>query len=118
MDKKEAKERGIFKTAIYIGEYFEGCEKEDVWVKMREPSTQQATQFRSGENDEENMKSFNEVFINCLIDHNFEDNGVKMEPKDVFYEILYPSSSLYTYVSQEWQKALPLAKMNEQSLDK
>lgn len=116
MKLSSAREKGIFKTTIYIGHFFDD-EEEAVWITMREPSTDETVKFNS-QDEAESLKALKEVFPNCIVDHNFEnDEGQKAKKKEVF-DFLLESSALFGYVTQKWQESLPLAKRIPGNSDK
>lgn len=116
MKLSSAREKGIFKTTIYIGQFFEE-EEEAVWITMREPSTDETTKFNT-EDEAASLKALKEVFPACITDHNFEnEEGNKAKKKEVF-DFILESSALFGYVTQEWQNALPLANRIPGNSDK
>lgn len=106
MKLNEAKEKAIFRKTVYIGEFFEGYNEKDLWIRLREPSTYEANSLR----EDSSVEEAGEVVRECIEDHTFEDEkGEKASTKDV-YEFLIMSPQMFTKVLTEWQESLPLMK--------
>lgn len=108
MKLSEAKSKGIFRKTIYIGEFFDGVKDKDVWIKLREPTTQEANQLK----ENASLDEIGKVVQSCIEDHNFEgEEGGKATSQEV-YEFIASSSSIFTKVLQDWQDSLPLLKQS------
>ena len=105
MKISEAKDKGVFKTVIHIGSYF-GVENEEVWVKMREPNTQEVESMKAGAT----AKDLAGVVRACIYDHNFVNDQNKPAENEEVFEVLNASADLFMHVVQRWQDELPLLK--------
>lgn len=116
MKLSEAKKTGFFRVRINIGQFFEGCEENDVFVTLREPTYAES---RSVGGDEATADdAFIGLLPSLLTDHNFEkDNGGAATAKEVI-EVLQNSTSALVYVVQKWKDALPLTKLTAGSSGK
>ena len=109
MKLSEAKAKGIFKKTIYIGEFFDGVEEKDIWIRMREPNTFEADRLR----EDAPIKEVSDVVQSCIEDHNFEDDsGSKATNKSVG-ELIIAKVDLFSKIVTEWQKSLPLTSPTE-----
>ena len=114
MKLSEAKKTGFFRVRINIGQFFEGCKEEDVFVTLREPTYAESKAAGDGEAED----AFIDLLPQLLTDHNFEgDNGGAATAKEVV-DMLKNSTSALVYVVKKWQEALPLTKLTAGSSGK
>lgn len=110
MKLSDAKSKGIFRKVVNIGDFFEGMKEKDVWIKLREPTTQEAENLKT----DSSLAEVRKVLQSCIEDHNFEDEqGAKATPADVM-ELVSSSSGMFTKVLSEWQESLPLMRQTGQ----
>jgi hypothetical protein len=121
----DLKEKGVFKTVIepkYA--YEEGSEPFQAWdgaeVTLREVNSQEAlVLYGAGtEGNTNSHKELAKLLPKVIVDHNFVKESGEPASAEQVAELLMESSSVYTYLLQEWQNAVPLARMNNGSSDK
>jgi len=105
----DIKSIGIFTTKIELDNAFMEDDKirkdyKGVWVELREPTAEEAMEFQNKGNALEIMEEF-------IIDSNITNGEDKATPPEVA-EALKASSTVYTYIVNEWSKSLPLARKN------
>jgi len=104
----DIKNLGVFTKRIDLENAFEKDDEirkeyKGVYLILREPTTEET--FKSQNNNDYAMK----LIPDLIIDHNIEDGGERAG-NDKVKAMLKASSTLYTYVAQEWGNALPLAR--------
>lgn len=110
MKLSEARNKGIFRKVIYIGDYFEGMEEKDVWIKLREPTTAEAEDLKK----DSSLGEVRKVLQSCIEEHNFEDEqGAKASAEDVM-DLVSSSSGIFTKILSQWQESLPLMRQTGQ----
>ena len=115
----DIQERGIFKVTIYPEYAFpEGSEERDAWagaeLTLRELDSSEANVAYQGD---ENRKEFLKVFRKALADHNvYKGESTKASAEEVM-KLVESSSSVYTYVIQEWSSSLPLRRRRDGNSD-
>lgn len=116
VDFNDLKTAGIFKIEIEPKYAFdEGSQQYEAWdgvvLTFRELTGKEATAaFNAKDEKERSEKMFN-TFKDTLVDHNITEGGEKKAKKDVL-ELLYESSTAYTYCINAWSNSLPLARAN------
>ena len=105
----DIKSIGIFTTKIELDDAFmddDAVRKEykGVWVELREPTAEEAMAFQQKGNALEIMEEF-------IIGSNITNGEEPATPIEVA-EALKASSTVYTYIVNEWSKSLPLARKN------
>lgn len=109
---------GIFKTVLYPENAFdEGTELRERWsgveITMRELDEQEARAVYAGGTQE-----FGKLLKDIIVDHNIEKKDGEKASNDQVSKLLRKSSTVYTYLLQEWQDALPLALRSSGKSDK
>ena len=105
---------GYFSTRINIGQFFEDCKEEDVYVVMREPTAIEIKDL--GENTKENVEVFSKIFPACIIEHNFTDDEENKVDNKKAASVIQKSASCFYYVINGWSSELPLAKASRKNL--
>ena len=105
----DIKNIGIFTTKIELDNAFMDDDPvrkdyKGVWVELREPTAAEAIDFQNKGNALEIMEEF-------IINSNITNGEEAAAPAEVA-EALKASSTVYTYIVNEWSKALPLARKN------
>ncbi len=114
MKLSEAKQRGVFRTKVYIGEFFGQKEKSE-WVELREPTADEAREAYYVPDGEVDADATDKVLAKCLIGASFEaDDGGPVDMSEV-YEMIRASASMFTKVLTRWQQSIPLTEPTEQS---
>ncbi|MCF7949742.1 MAG: hypothetical protein K9L57_10280 [Spirochaetaceae bacterium] len=110
MKLSEAIEKGIFRTKIYLGEFFRE-DKQKEWVQLREPTATEAHEayYASGE------MSIDEVMKKCIIGSSFTDDDGEEASSDDVFKLIAASASMYTKVLTGWQQSIPLPEETGQS---
>jgi ABC-type sulfate transport system substrate-binding protein len=88
-----------------------------VVLTFRELTGKEATAAFNAANEKEQSERLFSTFRDTLVDHNIEQDGEKKSTKDVL-DLLYSSSTVYTYCINTWSNSLPLAKANSGRSDK
>jgi len=102
---------GIFKIKIEVGNYFE-LDKSDLFIELREPTTQEALSLSKGSEDATIM--FN-MMPSLIIEHNFEatlnettGTTKPMSNKEV-WKLCMERSVCATEMVEQWSQNIPLA---------
>jgi len=110
---------GVFKTVLYPENAFpEGSEWRKAWagteITFRELDEQEARAiYETG-----GAKEFGKMLSKLIVEHNVEKESGELASNEQVAKLLRNSASVYTYVLQEWQAALPLATKNAGNSDK
>ncbi len=107
MEIRAARETGLFSCRVEIGEFF-GAEKHQEWVKLREATAGELSQM-AGTDGRKASEAFMEILPSMILDSSFTTDG-KPASKEEVAKIITDKGTLYSYVIQEWQASLPLAK--------
>lgn len=107
MEIKEARVTGLFSCRVEIGEFF-GVEKPALWVTMREATAQELATIANSD-PKKAGEEFLALLPKLIIDSGFTEDGNAASAQEVA-ALIASKGTLFTYVLQEWQGALPLAK--------
>lgn len=84
----------------------------DNFIELREPTTLEMKNF--GDDGTKNTDTLIKLLPECIIDHSFEENGVKADNKKVG-KLLQESSSVFIDIINTWMESLPLNKKKSET---
>ena len=109
MEIKEA-QNYITTEKIGLSEFFGG---EDVFITIREPSKHELLKLsKSYKSDDDTAEIMGELLPDLIIDHNFTNNGKKVDSKKVV-DIIESITKCWSYVYEQFYKVLPITDETE-----